>query len=91
MNQTGSTGLKTVVFVAMLLMFSSQGAGWQEFRVFETTDDQEAPDVYGEIIVWQQFVEQYGDYDIYIADINNLAEPFVFVIGDANDQMYPAV
>ena len=64
---------------------------WKDFAVWPTTDDQEAPDIDGDIIVWQQFVEEYQDYDIYVADMNNPDDPLVLIIGDANDQMSPAV
>lgn len=79
-----------------LLAQGSVRGNWQEFAVWPTTDDQESPDIWGDIIVWQQFVYEYGDYDIYIADINapginNPSEPLVFVIGDSNDQTSPAV
>ncbi len=80
-----------VLFLASLLASVVQGGNWQEFAVWPTTDEQEAPDIWGDIIVWQQFVAEYGDYDIYIADINNPSEPLVFVIGDSNDQTSPVV
>jgi len=71
----------------------------REFAVWPTTDDQEAPDIDGDIVVWQQFVEEYQDYDIYVADLsttlkagmNNPDDPLAVIIGDANDQMQPAV
>ncbi|UCG46276.1 MAG: hypothetical protein JSU94_12300 [Phycisphaerales bacterium] len=63
----------------------------QEFAVWPSTDDQETPDIFGTIIVWQQFVNEYGDYDIYIADLNEPVDPLVLIVGDANDQMSPAV
>lgn len=77
--------------MASLLASAGQAGNWQEFALWPTTDEQEASDVWGNVIVWQQFVAEYGDYDIYIADINNPGEPLVFVIGDANDQTNPAV
>jgi TolB protein len=80
-----------VLFLAGLLASVGQGGDWQEFALWPTTDEQELPDIWGDIIVWQQFVAEYGDYDIYIADINNPSEPLVFVIGDSNDQTSPAV
>ena len=52
------------------LLIASASAG-DEFPVFPSSDDQEIPDIHGEIVVWQEFVSEYGDYDIYIADINN--------------------
>ena len=63
----------------------------REFAVSPSTDDQELPDIDGDIIVWQQFVEEYQDYDIYVADMNNPDDPLAVIFGDANDQMRPAV
>jgi|GEM_PF-313653 len=64
---------------------------WKEFAVWPTTDDQELPDIDGNIVVWQQFVAEYGDYDIYVADMNNPDDSLAVVIGDDNDQMEPAI
>jgi beta propeller repeat protein len=80
-----------VLILAGLLVSVGQASDWTEFALYPTTDEQQAPDIWGDIVVWQQFVAEYGDYDIYIADINNPVEPAVFVIGDANDQANPAV
>ena len=35
-----------------------QAGNWQEFRVYATSDDQQAPDIYGNVIVWEQFVDE---------------------------------
>ena len=67
------------------------GEGRREFAIWPTTDDQELPDIDGDIVVWQQFVEEYQDYDIYVADMNNPDDPLAVIIGGANDQMRPAV
>ncbi len=93
--------MKPLTFILALLITLSpclawslpQGAveSWKEFAVWPTTDDQEAPDIDGDIVVWQQFVEEYQDYDIYVADMNNPDDPLAVIIGDANDQMQPAV
>ncbi|MBN1806331.1 MAG: hypothetical protein JW837_13870 [Sedimentisphaerales bacterium] len=80
-----------VIFLVAIPASVSQAGNWTEFPLLPTTDDQQSPAIWGNIVVWQQFVSEYGDYDIYIADINNPDEPAVFVIGDANDQMNPAV
>ena len=79
------------LFLAGLLVSVGQAGNWTEFPVYPTTDEQQAPDIWGNIVVWQQLVKEYGDYDIYIANINSPHEPAVFVIGDANDQSNPAV
>jgi beta propeller repeat protein len=71
--------------------FVIAGESWKEFAIHPTTDDQEAPDIDGDIVVWQQFVEEYQDYDIYVADMNNPDDPLALIIGDANDQMSPVV
>jgi len=87
-----------VLFLASILASIGQAGNWQEFAVRPTTDEQEAPDIWGDIIVWQQLVYEYGDYDIYIADMNNptrlatgQTDPLVLIIGDSNDQTSPAV
>jgi len=79
-----------VIMLITGLLLSSAPAG-DEFAVFPSFDDQEAPDVHGAIVVWQQFVNEYGDYDIYIADVGNPDDPNIIIIGDANDQMAPAI
>jgi len=64
---------------------------WQEFPVYETEDDQQAPDVYGNVIVWEQFVVDTG-FDIYGADITDSLNPFVFIIDDdVDDQNAPSI
>ena len=64
---------------------------WEEFPVLPSPDDQEMPDIQGTLVVWQEYVSEFGDYDIYVADINDLDAPWGTAIGDANDQMEPAV
>jgi len=96
--------MKPLTFIlALLIILIPVSAlaveSWKEFAVWPTTDDQEAPDIDGDIVVWQQFVEEYQNYDIYVADLsttlkagmNNPDDPLVVIIGDANDQMSPAV
>lgn len=81
-----------LIFLTILTpCFAWASENWQEFAVWPTTDAQELPEVYGNIIVWQQFVTEYGDYDIYIADISNPAETVILVIGYSNDQTNPSV
>ena len=63
---------------------------WKEFTVWPTTDNQEAPDIDGDIVVWQQLVAEFDNYDIYVAGMNP-DDPLALIIGDANDQMLPAV
>lgn len=89
--------LPTLVITVLLVgpVVSSAPAGNDgEFAVWPTTnglDEQQAPDVYGNIIVWQQWDSQYGHYDIYVADVNDPADPWVYIIGDYNDQNNPAI
>jgi len=64
---------------------------WQEFAVWPTTDDQEMPAIHGDIAVWQQFVAEFGDYDVYVADIDEPDDALLFVLGEAGDQMNPDV
>ena len=81
-----------ISLLGMLTPFSVVASeSWKEFAVWPTTDDQEAPDIDGDIVVWQQYVADYGDYDIYVADMNNPDDPLVVIIGNENDQMRPSV
>ena len=101
MNSSILIFLTCLFFLFVMLTTDSVIAGesGSEFAIWPTTDDQELPDIDGDIVVWQQFVEEYGDYDIYVADLstmlkagmNNPDDPLALIIGDANDQMRPAV
>ena len=57
----------TTIISALLIILTPVSVlaveSWEEFAVWPTTDDQELPDIYGDIVVWQQFVAEYGDYD----------------------------
>jgi len=64
---------------------------WQEFPLLPSSDDQENPDIEGTLVVWQEFVSQFGDYDVYVADVNDLEDIVVTAIGDEKDQTHPAV
>jgi beta propeller repeat protein len=85
----------TVLIV--LLLFGSMGGPlaraerWVQWPVLPGPDDQENPAIDGTIVAWQEFVSQYGDYDIFVVDINDLDNVSVAVIGDASDQTHPAV
>jgi beta propeller repeat protein len=93
---SGGATMKSPIFVLVILITLTTSSvlaveSWKEFAVWPTTDDQELPDMDGDIVVWQQFVADYGDYDIYVVDMNSPDEPLVAIIGDDNDQMCPAV
>jgi len=89
--------------LALLIMLtpclSRASESWREFAVWPTTDDQEMPAIDGDTIVWQQFVAEHGDYDIYVADLSILLDagmnrpddPLLFVIDEAGDQTNPAI
>jgi len=83
--------------LAILLLFASAGgvvaqAGrWPQIPVLAGPDDQEHPDIHGTTVVWQEFVSEFGDYDIYVVDVNDLDNVFFTVLGNDNDQTNPAV
>ena len=88
--------MKSLTFIFALLIILTPfsvlaSESWNEFAIWPTTDDQELPDIDGDIVVWQQFVAEYQDYDIYVADMNNPDDPLTLIIGDDYDQMRPAV
>ena len=64
---------------------------WPQFAVWPSTDDQEMPAIYGDTVVWQQFVAEFGDYDIYVADLNEPDDALLLVLGEGSDQMNPAI
>lgn len=91
-------------YILLLLIFMApclcQAAGeWREFPIWPTTDDQEMPAVYGDpfdsaqgkLVVWQQFVAEFGDYDIYVAELSGTEISLLFVLGEAADQINPAI
>ena len=57
------------MIVAISLGSISWAVDWQEFAVFPTGYDQQLPDIYGNIIVWQEYLEVEGegiwDWDVY--------------------------
>ena len=83
--------------LAVLLLFANavcgvvQAGQWPQIPVLAGADDQESADIHGTMVVWQEFVSEFGDYDIYAADINDLDNVWFTVLGGASDQMNPAV
>ena len=83
--------LLSVLLAGSLAVAAATAGPWEEFGVLPSQDDQEMPDIQGTLVVWQEYVSQYGDYDIYVADINDLDALLVTAIGDAGDQTHPVV
>ncbi|UCF16500.1 MAG: hypothetical protein JSW59_03390 [Phycisphaerales bacterium] len=79
------------ILIFLLPSVSMAIESWQEFPAWPTTDDQEMPAIHGEIVVWQQFVAEFGDYDIYVASLTEPDDPLLFVLGEGSDQMNPAI
>lgn len=82
---------KMWLLLAALIPWLPAVAQRQELPVMPSQDEQENPDIHGTLVVWQEYVSQYGDYDIYVADINEPEAPIVNALGDASDQTEPAV
>jgi len=82
---------RSQLFNALILALSSlglsavQAAPWQVLPVLPSEDAQESPDIHGTVVTWQQLVSEFGDYDIYVADVNDMNDVLVTAIGDAND------
>ena len=60
---------KLITWIAAIFVIVTQASDvlagdWQEFRIYATEGDQYAPDIYGNVIVWEQFMVD-TDYDIY--------------------------
>ncbi len=73
-----------VLFLAGLLASVGQGGNWQEFAVWPTSDEQEAPDIWGDIIVWQD--NRNGNSEIYavVLDGPEVAQCTSRIAGDVN-------
>ncbi|MCH8193766.1 MAG: hypothetical protein IIA65_07095 [Planctomycetes bacterium] len=50
---------------------------------------QEGPRIQGHRVVWHQFMAEFGDYDVVVADVNRLDEIQVQVLSLPGDQMHP--
>lgn len=83
--------LVILIMLGSLIRPAVQAGPWDEWPLLPGPDDQENPDLHGTMVVWQEFVSEFGDYDVYVMDINDLDNPLVTAIGDANDQTHPAV
>ena len=85
--------MKLSITLAVILLI--QNTAWAEnerveFPVLPASESQQLPDIYGNLVVWQQYVTEYGDYDIFVADINNPGQP-LFIGSYESDQTNPAI
>lgn len=65
-------------------------APWKPIPVYPSSDSQQAPDISGKRVVWQQYVS--GDWDIYSADISNPKNPVVTIVSEYTQiQMNPSI
>jgi len=82
---------RTLSLLLLVIGPAVQAGPWVEWPILPGSDDQEYPDLHGTMAVWQEFVSQFGDYDVYVVDFNDIENPLVTAIGDANDQTHPSV
>ncbi len=83
-----------IAAVILLLGLASAPAAWKVFPAYPSADDQEAPDIHGNRIVWHQYVTFQGaaDWDIYSVDITDPKNPILAIVSEyTKDQMYPSV
>ncbi|MFC1765456.1 hypothetical protein ACFL6U_25715 [Planctomycetota bacterium] len=65
---------------------------WQEFPISINDDNAMYPDVDGQYVVWEALNKQFGDRDVFVADISNLDDIKSYVIlGGSGDERYPKV
>ena len=79
---------------AMILASATVAAPWKPIPVYPSANDQEAPDIYGNRVVWQQLVTSQGvtDWDIYSADITDPKKPVLTIVSEVTqDQTNPAI
>ncbi|NLH15446.1 MAG: hypothetical protein GX455_02595 [Phycisphaerae bacterium] len=86
-------GLRQVTIAcleAMILATTAFSVPWKPIPVYPSTDSQEAPDISGTRVVWQQYVS--GDWDIYSADITDPKNPVLTIVSQYTQiQMYPSI
>lgn len=77
------------VLVTVLTAISLAG-GWVPFPVDLSAETQEKPDVYGNKIVWQQYVQ--GDWDIYGVELSDAGDIF-FIVAEwpSTDQLNASI
>lgn len=80
-----------VPLLAMAALLSAQVAPGQMFPVLPGLGPQEYPVLSGSWVVWQEFNNLRGDYDVVLADANKVKDRLILVIDDPNDQMHPAL
>lgn len=61
-----------------------------EFAVDPSGDPQERPEIDGSIVVWQEYVSAFGDYDILGLDLESVAGT-LYIVEQENDQFNPRV
>jgi beta propeller repeat protein len=83
--------LTIVSLCGITTSLSTQVTLGEVFPVMPGQGAQEHPAVSGSWVVWQQYNPTRGDYDVVLADANNIADPLVLTIDDPNDQMHPAL
>ena len=76
-----------VLFLASILASVGQGGDWQEFAVWPTSDEQEVPDIWGDIIVWQDY--RNNNWDIFGYNLTTQKE--FQITDDTHDQTNPAI
>ena len=78
-----------------VVLSTAQAGKWQEYAICGAKEagaegDQELADIYGDIVVWQEFVS--GNWNIYGADITNPDSPQAFTVATTSDnEESPAV
>ena len=88
--------MKSITALFLFFIVLSQSLAFAEnerieFVIWPTTENQENPDIYGDIVVWQEYISAYGDYDILAADINDLGKPPFLHVNFASDQKNPVI
>ncbi len=90
----GSRHLSIACLEAMIIVSATVAAPWKPIPVYPSANDQEAPDIYGNQVVWQELISYQGgaDWDIYSADIADPKTPVLTIVSEfTQDQMYPAI
>lgn len=84
--------MKNIVLTAWICLITAivTAGPFSEFLVSPSDNPQENPDVDGDVVVWQEYWLDYGDYDIFGLDLGTSGSTEFFLSWDDN-QVNPGI
>ena len=82
--------LSQYLMLCLCLMGVNSLYAADEFAIDPSGDSQERPDIDGSMVVWQEYLSAYDDYDIFAIDLNS-GSGYIYVIDWLYDQTNPQI